>query len=1346
MAGWETEDESAGRLAASTLSPTLEASLSASAGPKLSRQRSITPPGDKSSKRSSRDMSKEEPISMLDPRRFTPTLHANLVSEILALRRDQEEKTKVIESLESTLHSTKQEHESLHQDFALVSKESRSLKRQMSLLEGGTSSALGELARERDEAVESVTETKKRLDVAQKKIRSQEDDSQRVHDIWSKEKDNWDDEKRKYERRLHVAESRLKSILEEVAAYQAAHQHTVSTHHENEIEEAARDNDAASVRTMSMTNSLRYSLVQSPGPAQQAGHSLADELGFDADDDDASDYDGAESVLSSPQVARAASREGGRHQRNYSTESGPGNAVRSKLFMNTSVMDALEGVSEETQAAASKITYTETGVQYSPPPSPLLAPTEKPAATRTESVELETIEANQSRKRSQLNLKTAVIEPPTQSMVSTSAQTIETPISPPRTPKLADEFDEADAPTEKPNTMVSSASQTESSPQAPKLTFTAPLLPPLPPIPVDIPSISIQPPTSRPTTPLSPRLPQHFKNFGCQVNLPAIATTTSDAAVQTEGIQVDKRLARLPAHLQPSAITSRPSSPIKETSTATGRDFTPAPANAATHQPLRGSLTQAFGEPPSSPIESTAEDGLDVYLGGHNDDGPLSVLQKSPLRRPRRYSSLFAGFDSASSDGADEFGDAEVSDSEYRTALSAPRPQSTASRPSKRSSFGTATTSPDQATYRSGHSSAKSYRADLYNSFGITHNSTVNKHSRKSSRAQEKSAASSVTSGSKPGSAMRKAAIIQNGIANQQTRSRSPSLPDGRNPPFPIPTRDSSKRLLFNAYNPSEAQSSPPRESDHRQSGGRSQYSSSNVRRVRSAAALARNQRSRQHSGGSPPPMSVSTEATEMTESPGMPPLPRNDLTTPRNRDRSGSHYRRHRQELSTTTANTAHTANTLNTDPMSTSQASTSQSSGVVDAIAQTMVGEWMFKYVRRRKSFSVPDAGKDDSGNDRHKRWVWLAPYERSILWSSRQPSSGSALMGKSGRKLTIQSVLDVKDDNPAPKTAGPVFNRSILILTPQRALKFTAVNAERHYLWLTALSFLAHSSQAVPENITAPQAQLKPPPAQQRPLPEFEPPVPKVRRPGIRDSIRLAKGKGSSNPRSGPPSIPSIPSVPSTRMGEVASFRVPPSSGLGSSQHTREKSGDAAEPPMVPRFDNNRKVPTSAHGRKRSNTGSHIPPPLSFRGFSGPVGSPALTDGTYSTADNSVDTVGSEMYYSQASSNTTWGMSQGGSQRTSEASTRPGNFFDAIGTVRMEAFISPLAFSQVNDYTEEHDRYRKIVRRRSKEIRRRNSRSRQRDSYSSRGGRSYDDYYGGSRTAGEEEIFRDDPFKGF
>lgn len=346
----------------------------------------------------------------------------------------------------------------------------------------------------------------------------------------------------------------------------------------------------------------------------------------------------------------------------------------------------------------------------------------------------------------------------------------------------------------------------------------------------------------------------------------------------------------------------------------------------------------------------------------------------------------------------------------------------------------------------------------------------------------------------------------------------------------------------------------------------------------------------------------------------------------------------------------------------------------------------------------------------------------------------------------------MLDVKDDNPTPKGVPQLFNRSILILTPQRALKFTAVNAERHYLWLTSLSFLAHSQQAVPEivPVVAPKA-----------VPEFELPKTKLRKPGIRDSIRLAKGKnGVVPPRPGAisaassntgeflPSIPSIPSVPPS----IASFK-PPESFISLPSHQRELSGQAAEAPFIPRF-HERANQALVHGRKRSNTGGHVPPPLSFRGFSGPVGNGgAYHAATNSTAGNSTGTAGSsDIYQSQAGSSNAWAMSSAASQRTSEASSRPSgavmnNFFDAIGTVRMEAFISPLAFSRFDEYPDEQEEVRYRARRRSKEARRRKSRSRHRDSYNSRGTRGTDDYYGGSRTGGEEDFyFRDDPFKGF
>lgn len=1446
MTAWQTDDEYMNAQGAVSLPPREYVPYrTPSTRSRKSRRsaRSITPPAKKkispsrngnASKRSSRDITTDEQISILDPRRFTPTLHANLVSEILSLRRDQEEKTRVIESLESTLQTSREEQEALQNSINASTKETRSLQRQLSLLEGGTSSALGDLSRERDEAVDSAADIKKRLEAAQKKIRNQEEDSQRVHDQWAEEKENWEDEKRKYERRIHVAESRLKIVLDEVEAYQANHVQGAAQHgngHESEGEDSGRENDAASVRTMSLTSSIRYSLANGPGFSLN-GFSLADELKFD-DTDEQTDIDGRESVFSSPRVAsprqhrRTFSRESvisKLHRKNKSIDSvkRAGSVARGRIFMNQSVLEALEGEDEETEgedsrpalaaapvikpsyadagvqstpaseylynnagiqcspvsehkysdasvqccpapaptpapqplridtgiqyspvsepsysdagiqsSPASENSYTDTGIQYSPiseysctdagaqysaPPSPKLEVVEpiEPEPVILEAVEKKPepktpprsseVEANQRKKRVSLPIS---IEPPAllQRMVSSASQTVEeVPLTPPKTPNSQHVVPEP-SPTEvkMPKAgpkMVTSSTQTEAP---------APAVPPmpLPPLETRIPSISIQPPTSRPASPHSPKLPQYFKDIGCQVNIP-IKVDTVDSCSQTEAIQIDKRrLANLPAHLQPSSITSRPTSP--HPSGVAVLDKSPLLGTVPPRNPRRLESSRYSTELPSSPI-SISMDGPDLHE--FNDDLLLSNPH-APIIPPRRFSSLFSGF-YTDSDEIDEFGELDFSDSEYRTALTAPRPPSNLSRTGKRSSVGTVATSPDQHSKRSGRTSARSVRSDLYSV------EEDDARSGRSSRATEKSPAPAASASSR-NNAMRNAAMAQTGMVNY------PTIVEPKNPPpFPIPARASSRKPSrqpsISTSIPSDGRSTPSNTSWHRRSGSRT-YQVNNVRRVRSANNLPRHER-HHRTGSRTPPLSPSTEAPD---SPGLPPLPRNDITTPRNREDSS--YRRHRHQPSNTTVVTANTEAASQTS---------SQSPGVVDAIAQTMVGEWMFKYVRRRKSFGVGDsAHKDETSNDRHKRWVWIAPYERAILWSSKQPSSGSALLGKTGRKLAIQSVLDVKDDNPSPRgIATPIFNRSILILTPQRALKFTASTAERHYLWLTALSFLAHSYQAVPDVITPqPQQHLS---VKQQPLPNFEPPRPtKLTRGGIRDSIRLAKGRAIA-PKTELASMPSIPDVPTLRMGDVASFRVAESvSGPG---HAREISVDAAEPPMIRRFNNERAGHNQTHhGRKRSNTGGNVHPPLSFRGFS-----PALGESSHhsanSTAGASIDTAGSsDIYPSQASTIGSWGIAQ----TSMSAVSSQGNFFDAIGTVRMEAFISPHAHQQYDGYQD--DDYRSLARKKSKEFRRRTSRHRRR-AQMSRSARGSDEFFSGSKTAGEEDFFQDDPFSGF
>ncbi|KAI0387215.1 hypothetical protein F5Y04DRAFT_79107 [Hypomontagnella monticulosa] len=1355
MAVWETEDELSSAAAASLPTPTDTPYRT----PSKRSRRSVTPPGasasspppplpmdkiEKNSKRSSKDVTIDENISILDPRRFTPTLHANLVSEILALRRDQEEKLKIIESLESSLHTTREEQESLQVNLSNTAKESRSLRRQLALLEGGTSSALGELARERDEAVDAITETRRRLETAQKKVRTQEEDSQRVHELWAKEKDDWDEERRRYERKLHVAESRLKVVLDEVANLQASQLNGIHNGTESDGEDGGKENDGASVRTMSITNSIRYSMMSGPGLGKINGHSLADELNFDDDEDYQTDPDGRQSVLSTTRHKRAQSRDSmmsKSHRRNTSSDGQirPGSVARSRIFMNQSVLDRLEGgirEDDEDLVTPQKVEYTDTGVQFSPPPSPKIAPakpsTPEPSLKTERLMGLESppraegeIEANQSRKRVQL-YKPVPVETPkaAKSMVSASSQTSEKALSLATSDPVIVEMKPAAA-----TVLKSTATQTDPAPIERHLT-------PAPPL--SIPSISIIPPTSRPSTPHEHRLPQYVKDFGCQVSLIQSKPMTS-ASVQTDEIRIDKRLDKLPPHLHPSAISSRPTSPTAAAAaTEDNKNFTPVPGHVPPRNPRRLEGRRSFStELPSSPPASPTIDDLetrDAYPG-NNDDGPLSSA-KAPVRRPHRISSLFAGFDAQSSDEVDEF-DGDQSDSEYRTAL-APRPKTGPTKPGKR--VMPATDSPEQARAAARQPTSvmsKIGGPEVYSTYRLAEapEDLKRKPSLKvATRMADR--AIGYSTGSRA-SVMRKSAMIQSGIASHQNRSRSPSLPDSRDPPFPIPTRASSRKPPFSVSAPSDGQRSPTHAGEGwpRRGTKSGPYRNNSVRKVRSAAALPRNQRSRRQGSRSPPPPMSPSEETP--ESPSLPPLPTNDITTPQ-RNYGKPQYRSHRSQPSTTTANTVNTENT-NMGSVGSNQ----QSSTVVDAIAQTMVGEWMFKYVRRRKSFGMADGpGRgEENSNDRHKRWVWLAPYERAILWSSKQPVSGNALMGKPGRKLTIQSVLDVKDDNPPPKGATQIFNRSILILTPQRALKFTASSAERHYLWLTSLSFLAHSQQDVPEIIpTVPEPKIGP-------APEFELPQPKAKRNAIRDSIRLTKGKNPAlMARHDPP--------PNTsQMEEALSFKQEAFPPIPS--HQRDLSREAAEPPFIPRFHershdrvHERANQVVLHGRKRSNTGGHVPPPLSFRGFSGPAShSSSYHASTNSTAGNSVGTAGSsDIYQSQASSNVTWGMSTNGSQRTSEASSRPpGNFFEAIGTVRMEAFISPLSFPRFDDHPDEQEEWRYRARRRSKEARRRRSRSRHRDSYASRGTRGTDSYYSGSR-AGEEDYFRDDPFKGF
>ncbi|OBT50941.1 hypothetical protein VE04_09653 [Pseudogymnoascus sp. 24MN13] len=1234
MNAWETDDEYASAAQRPLPTPVDTPSRNSSRHSRRSRRKkSVSPvhassPGpiphaDMHNRRESRDVSQDENISILDPRRFTPTLHANLVAEILNLRRDQEEKIRAIEGLEETLHASKGEVEELSSSLSTNAKENRSLKRQLALLEGGTSNALGELARERDEAVESISDIKKRLDASQKKVRAQELDSDRVHSLWAQDKDSWDDERRKLERKVHVAEGRLKTVLDEVAAYQASH-----PIQESEAEElGGHGSDTASVRSMSMTNSVRFSML--PNGSKLNGMSLADELDFGDDDELSQMYqDGRESVLSNTHGRESVLSMQGResvlsttHRRNLSRDSmisrnhkhsqsiesvrRPGSVARGRLLANQSVLEKLEGrIAEGDETLVlSKPDYVDSSTQYSPPISAsrqavLPDPAAEPQPRQVDNVQGGETEANQRRKRVRASTPVPQVAPPNaaDTMVSSACQTVDEPLSPPRTPTTPIAVSEVEK-----ECMISISTQTEGE---------WALVVKAPPVPPTIPQISIHPPTSRPATPKESLLPQYFKDVACQVSM-QVAAPYSSASVQTEEIRVDKRLNLLPLHLQPSSISSCPPSP--EPSAQPTGFFTPGVVPPP-RNPRRKKSNQSIGELPSSPPvpmrspppPPMSAETHDSYPG-NNDDGPISM--DKGIRRPPRISSLFAGFENVSSDDADDFADGDLSDSDFRTALSAPRPRKSLNRGKRNSTAPTSVPEDEEPVEEAVSNHVKKQARQAQG--GYDANGEVILRDNSNTSGVKSAVTRTIRQFDKPLSlvmpparpqqtTMRRAALISNGIAAHQGRSRSPSLPDAvKEPPFPIPTRASSRKPPFSASAPSDGSRSPTREPWSRRSSVRGHHRINSIRKVRSAAALPDvGGRSRRRRTSSAPPFSPSTEAPE---SPQLPPMPNNEITSPymAHRDNRSSYgYSTHRKQPSNTTANTFNTQQ---------SAGSSVQATSVVDAIAQTMVGEWMFKYVRRRKSFGVPESGaldSDASNGVRHKRWVWLAPYERAVMWSSKQPTSGSALMGKSGRKLTIQSVLDVKDDNAAPKSVNNLFNRSILILTPARALKFTATSRERHYIWLTALSFLAHSSQAIPE-VMAPH----PPPIESGNFDILRQNGARLQKQPIRDSIRVAKGRTILSTQSGPTTAQS-----SIHRGEY-SIRTDTSTrgGASTTDHSVKDIGgshggdgvvpDAADAPGA------RAHRPRAHRRHRARTASAVTPGRASRRLSPSVASQSV-----------------------------------------------------------------------------------------------------------------------------------------
>lgn len=116
-----------------------------------------------------------------------------------------------------------------------------------------------------------------------------------------------------------------------------------------------------------------------------------------------------------------------------------------------------------------------------------------------------------------------------------------------------------------------------------------------------------------------------------------------------------------------------------------------------------------------------------------------------------------------------------------------------------------------------------------------------------------------------------------------------------------------------------------------------------------------------------------------------------------------------------------------------------------MIQAITQTMIGEYLWKYTRKAVSGEL--------SSTRHRRYFWVHPYTRTLYWSDSDPSHGGKQESKA-KSVAIEAVRVVTDDNPYPPG---LHRKSLEVLTPGRRIRFTAATSQRHETWHNALSYL-------------------------------------------------------------------------------------------------------------------------------------------------------------------------------------------------------------------------------------------------------------------------------------------------
>lgn len=123
-----------------------------------------------------------------------------------------------------------------------------------------------------------------------------------------------------------------------------------------------------------------------------------------------------------------------------------------------------------------------------------------------------------------------------------------------------------------------------------------------------------------------------------------------------------------------------------------------------------------------------------------------------------------------------------------------------------------------------------------------------------------------------------------------------------------------------------------------------------------------------------------------------------------------------------------------------------------MIQAITQTMIGEYLWKYTRR--------TGRSEISTTRHRRFFWVHPYTRTLYWSETAPNEGANQGTMKAKSVNIESVRVITDDNAFPPG---LHRKSLVVVTSEREIVFTAPTGQRHETWFNALSYLLLRSEA-------------------------------------------------------------------------------------------------------------------------------------------------------------------------------------------------------------------------------------------------------------------------------------------